>query len=163
MGMNTEPIRRLIEAPSGTTVSALLQDEATVFWVDWREEDDAIAEYCESILQTGSLSAELNDAEPGEDYDIYVLYGGKRLKAPLNHDGGDRHVMIRAINEILAPDYEIRFCLDSMGSDTLAFLPLLSSEWSDLERDYPRAIGRHFHKMTAEPNVFTEHVPIPEH
>ena len=159
--MNTKLVRHVLASPSEEARRVLLNDEFAVFLVDWREEDDAIVDYCEGIIQTGKLSAELTDGQPGEEFGVYIQYGDKRLMAPLNHNPGDRHVMICALNEILSPDYEIRLCLDSMGSDTLAFIPLRLSDWADLQREYHHALSKHFHKMTAEPNVFTDHIPVP--
>ena len=48
-------------------------------------------------------------------------------------DKTDRDTTIITLNEVLSPDYEIRFCIDSDGSDTLAFLPLSAKQWADLE------------------------------
>lgn len=47
----------------------------------------------------------------------------------------DRHITICLLNEALAPDYEVRFCIDSNGSDKLAFLPLPTSTWQEMEKD----------------------------
>ncbi|WP_228277599.1 hypothetical protein [Acinetobacter dispersus] len=46
---------------------------------------------------------------------------------PYQGEGADRDTTLKALNQILQPDYEIRFCMASDGSDTLAFLPLPSS------------------------------------
>jgi hypothetical protein len=40
------------------------------------------------------------------------------------------------LNEVLKPDYEIRLCANSLGSDTLAFLPLSAKQWMDLEDEF---------------------------
>ncbi|WP_262463682.1 hypothetical protein [Acinetobacter dispersus] len=40
---------------------------------------------------------------------------------PYQGEGADRDTTLKALNKILQPDYEIRFCLASVGSDTLEF------------------------------------------
>ena len=60
-----------------------MDDREIVFWVDCGEEDDAIVEYCESVIQTGSLSADLVDADNDSGFEMFINYGDKRIKVPL--------------------------------------------------------------------------------
>jgi len=60
----------------------------------------------------------------------------------------------------LAPEYEIRFCIDSNGSDTLAFLPLPVATWAELETSHGPAVSRHFYRLAERPNVFTDTLPF---
>ena len=145
-----------MESASKETIRALFDDDATVFWVDWRESESDIVRYCESVLQTGSLTAEWvrNDTPRGSD--LFITYGGKRVRAPLINGPEDRHIALCALNQALAPDHEIRFCIDSNGSDTLAFLPLPSARWAELEHCYGTAVSRHFYRFTERPNLFTD-------
>jgi hypothetical protein len=94
------------------------------------------------------------DAEPG--FEIYVRYKDKRIKVPLTVSPADRHITICSLNEALAPDYEVRFCINSNGSDTLAFLPLPTSTWAELEEGYGERVGQRFYKIASRPNPFTE-------
>ncbi len=52
-------VTAVLEAPTEESLRALLDDDTTVFWIDWRQEDETIAESCELVLQTGRLSGEL--------------------------------------------------------------------------------------------------------
>lgn len=130
--------------------------EQFIFWVDWREEDDSIIEACESVLQTEELSGELEDADHDDGYDIYIEYKGKRKKVPLSYSPEDRHITICALNKVLQPKYEVRFCIDSHGADTLAFLPLSSAGWKHLEKQHGELIDRHFYKIQEKPNLYTD-------
>jgi hypothetical protein len=149
-------VDELLRTPSEDNVAALLEDDSAVFMVDWREEDDAIVEYCEGVLGTDSLSAEIVniDADPG--FELYISYGGQRTKVPLMAAPEDRHITLRTLNQALAPDYEIRVCVDSNGSDTLAFLPLSATDWAALESNYGQRVAKHFRKIEQRPNLFTE-------
>ena len=116
-------------------------DRDIVFWVDWREEDDAIIEYCEKCLKTNLLIAEMKQISDG-------------LQLTINYENRiytenvvDRDRTIISLNEIIKPKYEIRFCKVSEGSDTLAFLPLANQEWVQLIETY----GEHKINQCFEP------------
>ncbi|WP_244307354.1 hypothetical protein [Flavobacterium fluviatile] len=97
-------------------------DNDIVFWVDWRESDDAIVEYCEKCLKTNLLSAEMKQVS--DDLELTIKYENRVYTEKIV----DRDSTIIALNVIIKPKYEIRFCKVSDGSDTLAFLPLASQQ-----------------------------------
>lgn len=142
--MNFHSITQLLESPS----------DSVVFWIDWRQEDESIPESCEAVLQSGSLSGELVEVDTDDGYEVYIKYKNKRLQVPLSYSGDDRNLTLATLNEILTPDYEIRFCHASSGSDTRAFAPLASSQWAELERKYGKTVGDHFAKLSDYPNLF---------
>lgn len=149
-------VDQLLQSPSETTLAALLDDRAAVFWVDWREEDDAIVADCETVLHTGSLFAELTPTEADPGFEIHIGYIGKRTRVPLRGGPEDRHITLHTLNQALSPDYEIRVCVDSLGGDTLAFVPLSTADWSTLESTYGARVAKHFRKIEAKPNLFTD-------
>jgi hypothetical protein len=115
--------------------------ENLLLWVDWREHDSDIVERCEIILHTGDLSAEVaywEDKYTGNinAAEIHITYKGETHKIAYPNKNADRDTTITALNDILQPDYEIRFCKDSDGGDALAFLPLSVSEWTELESEF---------------------------
>lgn len=107
-------------------------DENIVFWVDWREEDDAIVKYCEKCLNTKSLYAKMN--YEGEDLFLTIQYKNQSYKEEVI----DRDSTLKFLNRVIQDDYEIRFCKASNGNDTLAFLPLSIEEWKNLEKDFSK-------------------------
>lgn len=123
-----------------------------VFWVDWREYDDAVVDFIEDCLQTGTLAAKIED-RPNEELELFVSYKGKvyqRIIVDLNDT-------IIWLNEILQPTYEIRFCKISKGSDTLAFVPLTSEQWQALQGRYgEELIAKHFEILTKESKFFNK-------
>ena len=50
----------------------------------------------------------------------------------------DRDTTIKSINEFIQPKYEIRFCLESLGNDTLAFVVLTKDFWKQLENEFDK-------------------------
>lgn len=105
-------------------------DDDIVFWVDWRESDDAIIEYCEKCLKTALLSAEMKQVS--DNLELTIKYENRIYTERIV----DRDRTIISLNEIIKPKYEIRFCKVSDGSDTLAFLPLASQQWKQLIEKY---------------------------
>lgn len=155
---NLQLISSVLDLDDGQAVEDLLDDRNTIFWIDWREEDDSIPRYCEEILQTGTLSAEFVDADTEQGCELHIYYDGKNLKVPLTFSSKDRHITICSLNEILEPHYEIRFFTASNGMDTLAFVPLPKSSWDQLEEQYGATLDQYFYKMLPEPNLFTDPV-----
>ena len=154
--MDIGKVTAVLQAPTEEAIRALLDDDGTVFWIDWRQEEETIAESCESVLRTGHLSGELVEVDSEEGYEVYLQFRDRRERAPLSYSGSDRHITLCTLNRVLAPEYEVRFCIDSNGSDTLAFLPLACDQWSALEQRYGEALGRRFYKFGDRPNLFTD-------
>ncbi|NIE96254.1 hypothetical protein F3J02_07135 [Acinetobacter sp. Tr-809] len=122
--------------------------------VDWREEDEAIVEYCENILQTGSLGTETQNADNPQGFMITLYYRDQALIIPYQGEGADRDTTLKALNQILQPDYEIRFCVISDGSDTLEFLPLPQSLWQKLDQKYSHNIDQFFRRFEQDSAFF---------
>jgi len=155
-----EKVTDVLESEEQQAVQALLDDSETVFWVDWREEDESIANYCEGILQTGSLKAELIDVDTDEGFELHLYYNSRDIKVPLTFSPQDRHITLCSLNEVLQPDFEVRFVTASNGSDTLAFVPLPVSTWQELEEGYGDRIQKHFYRISPKPNLFTDPLPF---
>lgn len=150
-------VEQLLLTETEEAVQDLLSDEGSVFLVDWREEDDAIVACCETILKTGDLSAEVVEINAKPGFEMYISHRGRRVRVPLVVGIEDRHITLHTLNELLKPEFEIRVCVDSHGSDTLAFLPLDAAEWSALEARFGDSVDRHFRKVEERPNLFTDH------
>src|SRR5687768_8541919 len=117
-------VEQLLQSESEEAIEALLDDRENVFLVGWRGEDDAIVEDCEEVLKTGDLAAEVVNVDRDPGFELYISRGGQRVKVPLVVGSEDRHITLHTLNQLLLPAFEIRVCVDSNGSDTLAFLPL---------------------------------------
>jgi hypothetical protein len=146
--MDIDKIIAVLEAPTQQSIRALLDDSGTVFWVDWRQADETIAASCESVLRTGHLSGELIETDADEGYEVYLQYRDQRIKVPLTYSDQDRHITLCALNRLLAPEYEVRFCIDSNGSSSAAFVPLACDQWANLEVLYDTSVGRRFYKFS---------------
>ncbi len=65
----------------------------------------------------------------------------------------------------MGPPFEVSdglpdiLCLASTIGDTLAFIPLASTQWRDLEKRFPETLSKLFYVLTETPNVFTDPFP----
>lgn len=129
--------------------------ESVVCWVDWREQDDDIVTYCERRLQTGQLSATMEDKPNG--LELQITFGGTIHRDQVV----DRDRTLIFLNSIIQPSYEIRFCKASDGNDTLAFLPLSAAEWKELETKYgAENVNKCFEPINAGSVMFNKSIDI---
>lgn len=73
------PMREVLDVPFAA------ETQAPFLWIDWREDDAAIAATCEAIAGPGVLAAEWC----GDD-----LFGpgrGREVQVALEQEAGDRH------------------------------------------------------------------------
>ena len=159
--MSIDALRKTLQTGTPAALDALMDDESVVFWVDWREEDDAIVRYCEQILQTGHLDAEIVEIEAEPGFELYIVFRGERHRVPLVIGAEDRHITLYSLNRVLAPEYEIRFCVASNGSDTLAVIPLRADDWHSLESQFGNKVQQHFMAIAEKPNLFTDPICPP--
>lgn len=152
----TSLIEKLIISPGDETTKLLYEDGKEIFWVDWREDDSCIAEYCEYIINSGKLSSYW------EEDRLFVKYGDNLNEVQLTHTESDRHITLLAINRILEPEFEIRLVWDADGGDTGAFAILHSTKWQEYEQKHGLdTVSKAFLKLTSDLNTFTD--PLHKH
>ncbi len=129
----------------------VFEPDLPFFWVDWREDDAEIIKYCTEIVGADRVRAEEDES------DLFVTGNGKRLRVPLTESSDDRHITLLSVNQVLAPDHEIRYVWASHGSDTACLLLLASSEWDMLEAEYgSKRVDVAFLRLRGRPNIFTD-------
>lgn len=149
------PIRHYLETGEDAFLFEVLgAEDGILLWVDHGAEDDGIVRDTEAILRTGALSAQF--ADDGDAPDLIVTWRGEDIRVAYPAPYADRDTTLIGLNRLLQPDYELRLCTASRGSDTLAFLPLSSDAWRDLERACPDAVDRHFARVTPDTLMFGE-------
>lgn len=123
-----------------------------ILWVDWREEDDRIVSECARILGLNGLTARFVERE--DTFPLELIRDGRVTMVDYD-DPTNRNTTLIALDQVLRPDYELRYCSDSAGSDTAALLPLPAAAWRILERDYPDAVQHCFVPLSADTSIFT--------
>lgn len=133
-------------------------DDSAVYkiamWVDWREDDDNIISYCEDILQTKQLSVETFDADNKRGFDTIITYKNQKISIPYKGIGADRDTTIKTLNQAIQSEFEIRLCKESLGSDTLCFIPLSNEQWNKLDKKYPEQVNQKFERITTKTKMF---------
>jgi TM2 domain len=159
--MNLDLIKRVIETSppvesddfdwsEDSPLSKIWRDDTdeVTYWVDWREEDDAIPEYCEGVLKTGCLSAECVEIEEEPGFAVDITYKGKVTRVPLVVGAADRPITMFTLNQVLEPDYEVRYLRASECTDSWCCVPLPTSAWRELEAQYGDRVDWAFTRIT---------------
>ena len=108
--------------------------------VDWREEEGDLIGYVAAVIPEAGLSFE--EDESGDD--LVLSYKGKSAPVGLTMSPRDRYITIRAINRLLADDYEMRLFNVSYMSDTHSFYVKPVSWWREAQELHAAEIARVF-------------------
>ncbi len=107
-----------------------------LIWVDWGDFDESIIEYFNDTLpEEDKIQFECAETEKERGVDILLKKNGVVTVIPYKDDCTDRDTTLKSIQEYVSPKYQIRWYMDSLGSDTLAFCIGLTSKWKELEEE----------------------------
>lgn len=130
-----EKLKEFLAAPDK------MQDEFwesdVLIWIDWREYDEDIIQYFnEKLPDEDEISFKCVDIDKERGVDIILKKNGVETPIPYVDDRMDRDTTLKSIQEYLAPKYQIRCYLDSLGCDTLAFCIYPTLKWYQLEQEF---------------------------
>ena len=128
----------------------------TLIWVDWGDEDESVLSYLNDVLpEEAQIDYECVDSETERGFDILLKKDGEAHVIPYATDAADRDTTLKAAQEYLAPTYEIRWYMGSLGSDTLAFAVLSADDWQKLEREFgAEQVAYYFAPIHADSQMF---------
>ena len=128
----------------------------TLIWVDWGDEDESVLSYLNDVLpETAQIDYECTNSETERGFDILLKKDGEAHVIPYATDAADRDTTLKAAQEYLAPAYEIRWYMGSLGSDTLAFAVLSTDDWQKLEREFDaEQVAYYFAPIYADSQMF---------
>ena len=130
-----------------------LFDSEAIIWIDWREYDEDVVNYFNDMMDEPIDIQTVSNGKPYGD-DIVLKNGNKELQIPYG-DEQDRDVTIKYFNDFVQPDYEVRWCAESLGNDTLGFTVLSGAEWANLEDEFGADTVRYyFEPIDLESNMF---------
>ena len=99
--------------------------------VDWRaEEEEIVSDVAGQIPD--SLSCEWED-----ERDLILIYKNRQSPVGLTFSPRDRYICLRALNNALSGDYELRVFRATLGDDTHIIFVKPTSWWEDFDRGYP--------------------------
>ena len=151
-----EYIREFLKNEDRESFDNFWENSQKLVWIDWREYDEDIINYIEGVIQSGELSGKSKDVDNEMGFDIFIEWTGKEYKISYpNKEGSDRDTTIKTLNKIIQPEYEIRLFMESLVNDTLAFVPLLKSEWDKLEEEFgEEKVNYYFSKIDDDSKMF---------
>ena len=149
-----EQIRSFLSAPTEQQDEFDASD--ALIWVDWGDEDESVLSYLNDVLpEEAQIDYECVDSETERGFDILLKKDGEAHAVPYAADAADRDTTLKAAQEYLAPAYEIRWYMGSLGSDTLAFVLLPASQWEQLEREFgAEQVTYYFPPIHADSQMF---------
>ncbi len=121
-------------------------ESSDLIWVDWRDFDESIIRYFnEKLPAEDQIQFACVETEKEREIDILLKKEDTIKKIPYAEDCTDRDTTLKSIQEYVFPKYQIRWYMDSLGSDTLAFCIGLTSEWKQLEEEFgAEKVGYYF-------------------
>ena len=151
-----EYMREFLKKEDRENFDIFWENSQKLAWIDWREYDEDIINYIEGVIQSGELSGKSKDVDNEMGFDIFIEWKGIEYKISYpDKEGFDRDTTIKTLNKIIQPEYEIRLFMESLGNDTLAFVPLLKSEWEELEKKFgEEKVNYYFSKIDDESKMF---------
>ncbi|GBG07750.1 hypothetical protein PAT3040_02311 [Paenibacillus agaridevorans] len=151
-----QPIVHVLQHSSDEAVVEQFFENESLIWIDWREyEEDVIKYFNDQLPESHQIKYEMIEIDKPRGVDIVLSSGDRQLTIPFADDRTDRDSTIRAMQEMIAPRYQIRWFMESLGNDTLAFLLLSTEQWSELERQFGKdKLEFHFQPVTSESVMF---------
>lgn len=127
-----------------------------LIWVDWRDFDDSIIKYFNDKLpDEDKIQFECVEIEKEREIDIFLCKNGVKTVIPYAKDCTDRDTTLKSIQEYVSPKYQVRWYMDSLGSDTLAFCIGLTSQWEQLEQYFgSEKVAYYFAPVQADSVMF---------
>ena len=130
-----EEIRKFLSEPEEHQDEFWESD--ALIWVDWRDFDESIINYFnEKLPDADKIQFECAETEKERGVDIFMKKNGVSAPIPYADDCTDRDTTLRSIQEYLSPQYQLRWYMGSLGSDTLAFCIYPTSEWEQMEQEF---------------------------
>ena len=150
MNIDYENIKKFLENPDN--FEELLESD-TLIWVDHREYDEDIISYVNEKIEE-KIEIVLQDHGKAYGEDIYLNHKEKSCMIPYK-EKMDRDTTIKSINEFIQAKYEIRFCIESLGNDTLAFVILTKDLWKQLENEFGKEkVSYYFEEINPQSKMF---------
>ena len=130
-----DKIKKFLSAPEENKDEFWESD--ALIWVYCRYFDESIIRYFNEKLQDeDKVLFECVKIEKARGVDILLKKNGVSTAIPYADDCTDRDTTLKSIQEYISPKYQIRWYMDSLGGDTLAFCIELTSQWEQLEQEF---------------------------
>lgn len=142
-----QKLESLVKSVDGRS---LMDDNKLVMWLNEHSAVDEIIFKIEELLEMCCL-----EKETSEDNGIRLIYNQKPIQLANSNGEIDLDKLLAAINELMHPDFEIRFWKGSYGMKDLAFIPLAKELWDALEEHLSTSlVNEEFRKVEFGTKLF---------
>jgi hypothetical protein len=124
-----------------------------LIWIDWRDEPNDVVDAFLGRLSRYRLR--LSGDDP-----LTLHFRKRTVSMKLRHSPADRFRLLLAINQVLHPDFEIRFARDCTG-ETLGFAALDSGGWEALRLRHPRTLPDVFSALSRKQDLWEQESNTP--
>lgn len=123
----------------------IFEDSDVLIWVDWKECDEATIDYFnEKLFPKDQITVTFETTTEARGVDIFLQHNGVKMRIPYHTDYTERDITIKAMQQMMVEHYQIRWYMESLGGDTLAFVVLTNDAWAQLEATYGKAKVLHY-------------------
>jgi len=146
--------QKIAEFLNNLTLEEIYDQSDLLIWIDWREaEEDLIDYFNEQLPEPDRIDCEIVEIDKLRGVDIVLSSQEKKMTIPFADDVTDRDSAIRAMQEMLSPQYQIRWFMESLGNDTLAFALLPTVQWEELVQQFGKHKVDHYFKPVTNTSV----------
>lgn len=146
--------QKIAEFLNNLTLEEIYDQSNLLIWIDWREaEEDLIDYFNEQLPEPDRIDCEIVEIDKPRGVDIILSSQEKKMTIPFSDDVTDRDSAIRAMQEMLSPQYQIRWFMESLGNDTLAFALLPAVQWKELVQQFGKHKVDHYFKPVTNTSV----------
>lgn len=152
-----QEIATFLNNPTEEVLEKLWEEDKLLVWIDWREyEEDIIDYFNEHLAEMAKIVCEMQEIDKPRGVDIVLTSKEKSMTVPFADDRTDRDSAIRAMQEIIAPYNQIRWFMESLGGDTLAFVLLSTEQWMELEQQFGKEKVQFYFQVITNDSVMFE-------
>lgn len=116
----------------------ICEHESAFFWDEYGDECEQWQNLVATPYGLPAVSQEHDDDIEEEDgHPFFLVYRDTRLAMPFVDEAHEDHtIAILTLAQLVRADCELRLCLDSVPSKTLAFLALAPAQWEQLAQEF---------------------------
>jgi hypothetical protein len=151
--MNEEFYRSVVQQPTNSHSAAIFEDRENILWIDWRDEEESIVSQVQERVGVADLTATLAESDNPWGYTVMISRGAtsRTISPELGLDA--RHATLNALDELLAPEFQIRYVTETNGSDTFGVVVEKAADWQFLFAKYGRRVNEHFCPIRELPDL----------
>jgi len=153
-----QAISHVLQNPADeAVVEQFFDNEEVLIWVDWREyEEDLISYFNQHLPEADQIHCEMINIDKPRGIDIVLSSTERKMTIPFAEEVTDRDSAIRAMQAMIAPAYQIRWYMESLGNDTLAFVLMQTEQWLEQEEQFGKEkVQFYFQPVTSESVMFS--------